>query len=215
MYETAEEARQKLEHSVVLFDNQPVYIQGTAGKRGALQLIYKGLPWSDSEQGQLAAIDDPRWDFRSGGSKLGYTDMLNTREGHLESVFISRMPVRHSRQGLDDRTVYISIPDTPTNDRYDFQSLIRSEHGLRKVICNQYDSVQDVFKKITSDNRRYKSLPFSRKLALLYDRVSPPVLLYRNEKVGYTEDGVTFKLANHKKFLTEELVDMTGLKIVG
>lgn len=213
MYDTAEEAKQKVENSIVLFNGNPVFIVGVGGKKGSVFLKFKTLPLGGAEDPQSVDISDPRWDFKSCGMKLGYTLVHNPNNGYWESVYVSRTPIRTSRQGLDDKTVCISYVDPSPTFHYNVANLAGKESKFKDTIRNVYPSSKEVFDRVTTQGSMYRSVPINRKLVLMYDRVSPPYLLYRNEKIGYTEDGLRFKLAKHKDFLREELTDMMGLKV--
>lgn len=157
-------------------------------------------------------ISEPAWDFRSGGSKLGFVHVQNPMNQKSDCTFLSRIPIRSSRQGLDNKTIQILSYDRNDFD-YNWNNVIYDNDGLIRTIKNDFVSPKVAFRRLYDHPETYKSIPIHRKLALFYDNVSPPYLLYRLEKVGYTEDGETFKLAKHKGYLKEELVDMIGLKI--
>lgn len=210
MYDTIEEARQKLEQSIVLFDGLPVYIQGIGGGRNKVSLVFSRLPFTKSS-GKMedVPISNPSWDFKTMGQKLGYVNVLE--DGRNSVVFTSRMPSRHSRQGLDQRTVVVKpLPDAVT--RIEWGNLFQHE-GLVNTIRGKYHTIDEAYNELTKHPNKNIAIAISRKLALKYDKVVPPTLIYRNEPIGYTEDGVRFKLAKHKAFMAEELVDMEGLKI--
>lgn len=213
MYDTVEEARQKLESSVVLYDSVPVYIQSCSGKKNEVNLTFINLPVTGKDQEKtIRSITDPRWDFRSIGTRLGYTPVKSPVNNSWETVFVSRVPIRHSRQGLDNSTVSVIQFDTGSGYGYSWNDVLMSG-GLIRTIKGDYPSTESAFDKITKDPELFKSIPVHRKLALFYDKVNPPNLLYRNDRIGYTEDGRIFKLAKHKNFLREELTDVIGLKI--
>lgn len=213
MYDTSAEAEQKLGQSVVLFDGCPVYISGVAGSKADLRLYYTKLPlgaeWT-GKSNQFELISDPRWDFKSVGARLGYTAVRSPMKVE-EIIWCSRIPIRHSRQGLDQKTIYIKRSQD-SDYPYDWGCLIHAQ-GLVQTMRGQYAPVSEAFKMLLEKPGQFRAIPISRKMALEYDRVSPPYLLYRGEKVGYTEDGSSFKIAKHKNYLTEELVDMENLKI--
>lgn len=226
MYETIEEAKLKLESSLVLFDGQPVYVSGVVAMGKDFGLQYTSLPFKKKKHPwnlppgvanpetvyETVSIKDPRWDFKSGNSRLGYVSLKNPNDGSIEAAFTSRMPSRHPRQGLDNRTVNVKLfSDSPWP--IDFNTLLESE-GLSDTFSGRYASATAAFDLVTKTPDVYHSVPISRKLLLHWDRVSPPVLVYRNEKVGYTEDGEKYRLAEHKQFLSEELQDIEGLKLV-
>lgn len=213
MYDTPEEARQKLESSVVLFNGNPVFIVGTGGKKGLVILKYRGIPLDNNTDVLQENINNPLWDFKSCGTKLGYTLVYNPHQRFWESVYVSRVPTRSSRQGLDDKTVSIINADPMPTFNYTIQNLITKDSKFKDTIKGNFLETKEVYHRVVDQPTVYKSVPMNRKLILMYDRVSPPYLLYRNEKIGYTEDGVRFRLAKHKEFLKEELVDMMGLKV--
>lgn len=216
MYETNEEAKQKLQDSVVIFEGNPVYITNASGRKGSVNLHFTPLPL-DPHRDIYAnsvgrGISDTGWDFRSVGTKLGYTPVLHPVSQRADSVFISRIPARHSRQGLDGKTAQLEMYDKD-NYNYQWNDILYRHPGLIKTIRNEYMRPLEAFKLLSNHSSEYKSIPIHRKLALFYDNVSPPYLLYRLDKIGYTEDGLTYKLAKHKEYLREELADMVGLKI--
>lgn len=214
MYDTAEEAKQKLVDSVVLYDGRPVYVSAAGGKKGSVNLHFKPLPLNPREDihsdNTIRTISETGWDFRSLGTRLGFTEVANPYCKKLDSVYLSRVPIRHSRQGLDNKTTQLLCYDR--DYEFSWNNIIYDSDGLAKTVANSFRSPKEAF-NLLSNTTAYKSIPIHRKLALIYDHVSPPCLLYRMDKIGYTEDGLTFRLAKHKEYLREELVDMMGLKI--
>ena len=211
MYDTREEASQKLEGSVVLFDGSPVMITGTGGSKNKVFLSWSPIPYRGQSQNESTLINDPRWNFKALGQRLGYVDVETQGTGIRETVFLSRIPTRHSRQGLDSRTVaVISRPDATYSYNWD---MIVPQEGLVNTMRGIFVDSFTAFKEITKDPTHLKSMAISRKLLLTWNRVSPPVLFYRNDPIGYTEDGKVFKIADHKKYLIEELIDMENLKV--
>lgn len=214
MYDTVEEATQKLVNSVVLYKDLPVMIIKAGGSKNKVSLAYTPLPVIGADRSlDKALIEDPGWDFKDLGSRLGYVSVQSPQTGVYETVFTARIPTRHSRQGLDERTVSIKFPnlDPPEWD-YRWSTLVE-RGGLVTTLKGLYNTSKEAFDLITKNPKTVRSQPISRKLLLYYDRINPPNLVYRNEKIGYTEDGETFKLAIHKQYLKEELTDMVGLKI--
>lgn len=219
MYQTQEEARQKLGSSVVLYDGAPVYVLTTrdGDNRDNYLLGVASLPLKKRPR-ELASSDltyipvkDAKWDFKGGGYRLGYSSFENPQTKEIETVFSSRVPSRHPRQGLDSQTVFVRLygdAQFPVS----FDNLVYSE-GLVSTIQGKFLGTDKAFEHLTKEPEKYHSVPISRKLLLSYDKVTPPTLVYRQEKIGYTEDGKTFKLAAHKAFLKEELQDIQGLKI--
>lgn len=216
MYDTIEEARQKLEGCVVIFDNTPVRIVKIGGKDSKILLYYTPLPLIqgafDDSSLKKEYMESPLWDFRNLGSRLGYVAMTNPVTGYSDTVFVSRGPFRHSIQGLAERTVFIKHHGL---HQYSWPcswiNIIMSP-SIINTMQSKYPPSPEVFQSLVKEGK-VSAGPISRKLALFFDRVNPPNLVYRNEKVGYTEDGLTFRLASHKSYLKEELQDCEGLKI--
>lgn len=216
MYDTREEAQQKLSGSTVLFDGLPVHVLDARGSKNKVQLDFHRLPLPStgvSGPQDSVNINDPRWDFRTLGTKIGYVDVEKSPfDGKQEAVFVTRIPTRNSRQGLDHRTT--RVWQFPLQEHsWNWEQLICFE-GLVRSIQNKYVTTQQAVQHLYKYPDTVKSVAVGRKLLMTFDKINPPNLVYRHEKIGYSEDGVTFKLAPHKVHLKEELVDMQYLKIV-
>jgi len=209
MYDTKEEAHQKLVNSVVIYDNYPVYVDAAGGNKNHVWLQFRRLPLIGDGPSDKRDINDPRWDFRNLGNKLGYVIMESPSTKIRESVYISRLPIRVSRQGLDRKTIEIA---GSTVYPFAWEHIIVQE-GIVQTMQNLFLSSKDAFDSLVSSKGAVRSMPIGRKLALTYDFVTPPVLLYRGDRVAYTENGFRFKLAPHKQYLKEALEDVGGLAI--
>ncbi len=211
MYDTAEEAKQKLGDSVVLFDGRPVYIYSSDISGDRVRLIFVDLPLPKKSEYRFEFIDHPSWDFRSLGSKLGYVNYFDKNSEKWDIVYLSRVPVRTSRQGLDSKTVSCRLPIW-TENGIDWSHLLYTEPFI-DMFNNKRLSPTAAFQKLMSDPDEYNSISFSKKFALYYDQVNPPNLIYRNKKIGYTEDGLSVKLSRNALYLAEEIRDMEGMVI--
>jgi hypothetical protein len=210
MYDTAEEAVQKLVGSVVLYDGHPVSVTNADGRGSKLLLYFVPLPLDPDRPADSTAkyIEDPLWDFKTLGSRLGFVEI--SRHDYRGVVYCSRVPTRHSRQGLDQRTVHIAhIAGSPG---FEWPNLLYNNDGLVRTMKGVFRKSLEAFEMLTKTGSA-KAVPISRKLTMCYDDVTPPILLYRNDRIGYTEDGDLFKLAKLKQYLKEELVDMEGMKV--
>jgi hypothetical protein len=223
MYETVEEVRQKLVGSVIMFDNQPVFVQSSDSDDNGINITIDCLPLNrKSPSRNKVYIEDPKIDFRSLGTRLGFINMVDPSGNYTEDVvYSSRVPIRQSKQGLDERTV--AFRQINSNYKVNVFSSAVSREGLNNTLMNKFPSPKEAYDYIMNTpnvvakafHRKYVvAKAFHRKYSLFYDKISPPFLIYRNEKVGYTEDGITFKLPKSKDFLTEELSDMIGVKVV-
>jgi hypothetical protein len=209
MYTTRAEAEQKISGTTILYDGDPVYISNVGGSDGKVTLEFCKIPFGSNKR-QWVDIDDPLLDFKSISSKLGYVDYYSSR-GIREALFVSRAPVRTTRQGVDSRVVRIF---SFFNDRHSYSwDHILEQESLNSTIKNKYTPASTAIKDLLNSPDEVRSVAISRKCMLAFDKVNPPNLIYRNERVGYTEDGKLLKLAPHKKFLAEELTEMQGFKI--
>jgi len=209
MYDTKEEARQKLVGTVVIYDNCPVYVDAAGGNKNHVWLQFRRLPLDRGPESDKRDISDPRWDFRNLGSRLGYIMMGVPSSEVWDSVYTSRVPIRASRQGLDKKTVKVlGVTSYP----FAWEHILCQE-GIVQTMQNLFPSSQEAFDKLVSSGNMIRSVPIGRRLAIMYDLVSPPVLLYRGDRVAYTDNGLKFKLAAHKQYLREELEDVGGLCI--
>lgn len=217
LYDTAEEANQKLQNSTVLFKGLPVHVREASGNKGKVSLAFSWLPWPKSgpdKPPDEAKMSDEGWDFKTLGSKIGYVNIKsNPWNKTEEAVFVTRMPTRSSRQGFDDRTAKVFQYHTSDPSPWTFSHLLY-DSGLVDSVCGKFPSTEEAVGRLIKNPDKVKSIAIGRKLMLIFDRVNPPNLVYRGEKVGYVEsDGRSFRLAPHKMFLTEELADMAGLKL--
>lgn len=215
MYDTVEEIKQKLIGSVVLFDGHPVLLKDAEKKKSSINLFFYRLPISRTKtvEAEIVDVSDPKWDFRNFGQKLGYISIKNPVSDKFESLFITRVPVRHSRQGLDDKTTLITPCPEEGSYRFSWTDIVYNDTStITNTVKNQFPGVESAFQILTK-NKEFHSIPIHRKITFLYDQVCPPYLIYRSDKIGYSEDGKLFKLARHKEYLREELTDMIGLKI--
>ena len=217
MYDTVEEAVQKVHNSVVLYNNIPVYITTVTGnnKSGPI-LHYVPLPLnlnSPTVTSHEASIKDPSWDFRTIATRLGYSRLFIPGLDVWDTVFLSRMPSRHSRQGLDSKTVDIHLVSKGLKHKIGWQEILSENCLLPSAFRGEYVSLDKACSDLLNNEETIKSIPINRRMCIIYDRINPPNILYRGDKIGYTEDGEAIKLAKHKKYLEEELTDVYGFKV--
>lgn len=211
MYDTREEARQKLEGTIVIYEGKPVIvIEAANDSNGGVRLAFSRLP--SKREIEWANIEDKKWDFRNMGAHLGYMDYFMDKVG--EPVYSVRVPRRQSKQGLCDSNVRTSIflNDKMAGYAPEFARMYVQEDFVRMMSLGKRDP-EKVFRDLIKAPSNTYGQSINKKLALYWDRVNPPNLLYRGKRIGYTEDGSNYKLAPMFTHLTEELVDMENLKI--
>ena len=214
MYDTVDEAKQKLVNTVVIFDGTPTHIVDARQQDGEIILYHTVL--KKKSQGYITnTISDERFDFRTIGSKLGYVNYENG--GYNESVFVERTPVRKAfaTQGLSK--VNTNISNLSGNKRKGLPSIKCSWDYLHKV-SGFISTVERVFPSLQEITEIFKeedvvSRAFSPSFAVRRDEVGPFYLMYKGRDIGYTEDFERFKISNRFKYLEESLEEF-NLKVV-
>lgn len=217
MYETREEANQKLVQTVALYNNRPVYIQDSQGSKTKLKLLYQDLR---SKQEGSALIWDQGWEFRNFGDRLGYTNAENqTPSGtYKEAVYLSRVAVRkaHQTQGLSAQN--LKIPKLRGCKRVGLPGVLLGWGSVyhREFFLNTlektYPTLPEVYSNFLSDNELV-SKAFSRQLAIRRPHIGPFFLEYRGKDIGYTDDFGTWKISPDFSYLRESLEDIHNLNI--
>lgn len=95
MFLSVEDARQRIEHSIVLFGGCPVYIESIRGDNVNTAKV------SFYEQGlanKTALLPNKKWQFKA--PPLGYVNHNNS------AVYLLRQPVRRWKQGLDANNLF-------------------------------------------------------------------------------------------------------------
>jgi len=210
MYDTREEATQKLASSIILFNDSPVYIQEATGRGSKIHLKYVHLRSGNERSNDL---NEPGWNYRNLGDRLGYFNSDLTIHGvgtYREACYSRRVAVRqsHSTQGLSHRNVRIS----------DFRgsrklALSRSGVGFQSVynqpwfldmLEKKYPSFSDV-KSLFSSDKYTTSKAFSRQFAIYRPDDGPFSLEYRGYEIGKSDDLHRFKIHPDRNYLNETL----------
>lgn len=214
MYDTSEEANQKLRHSVVLLKSDPVYIQISDGANKNVSLTFNNLKDGSTDK---RCIWDKDWNFRDLGSYLGYANFDLGTGRHKEASYLSRMPVRQcsSTQGVCQRNLH--IPPLKGSAR-----LALGPHNLVwqgvyntkpfvDMFSGKYPSFEDV-KKEFEKNSWLISKAFTKEFAVRRADVGPFFLQYKGKDVGHSDDLYKWKVAKQFKYL-EETMDHIKLKV--
>lgn len=214
MYKTKAEFDQKLSSCVVFFKKSPVLIIEAVGPDSDLKLKYKDLKTGRVEETPIGV----GWDFRTMGSRLGYTNVDLGPGSYQQSLYLTRVAVRNcsSTQGLSSRNVRIPM----------FKPSERLGYGVNKIGWGQmteskffydtlersYPSLQTVSNEMQK-NEHLVSKAFDPKFAINRPDVGPFYLEYRGKNIGYSEDLEQFKVGKEFEHLYESL-EHIKLKIV-
>lgn len=183
---------------------------------GAIGLQIKYLPYRLTKKTNWKEIDDPLFEFRNLGGKLGY---INSEvEGITEAVFSWRLPVRkaHSTQGLSRHNVRTSMRlgcERLGISKYEFsfdndgRDSIIEQPAFTETVQGKFPDIKEAARKITGQDI-FISLAFNRKFAFRRDYIGPVYVQYKGKDIGYTDDFTKFKLHEDFKYLSESLEEI-------
>jgi hypothetical protein len=211
VYDTREEAQQKLGSTVVLLDDTPVYVTDASDGGENLALHYIRLR---SGKAGETRIRDKGWEFRNLGPHIGYANYSITG-GHCEALYLSRMGVRasHNTQGISNKN--LRIPPTKGSPKLgisggniSFNSFYSKPEFL-DMLEQKYPSFKDVSKHFKSPNLISKA--FNRQFAVKRpENYGDFLLQYRGRDIGKSSDLEKFRLLPEYSYLQEtlEFLDM-------
>ena len=209
MFDSMEEITQKLGNCVVIHRGRPFFVYG--GKsRTSLHGFYP-----DTGAEAAITLKDPDLDFRNLGEKLGYINIENyNQRAYRECLYLMRQPVRRSIQGLSQTNMFVSgFQGNPRNinlprHQPSFQDPIYRENApaFTAMLNNQYPTLATIRREMTT-NPDITSRAFHRDWCILRDHsgIGPFKLIYKMDKVGYTEDIDRLVLAPRFKLMQKDL----------
>lgn len=209
MFDTKEEAEQKLYDTVVMFDGNPVHITGVTTRDNKPSLGYYKI-CEKNPTSSFTDIDDPNWDFKNLGGRLGYTDVVF--DGRKQAVYTRRVPVRkaHRTQGLG----YNNVKIDPLRDfkklglrgmSLNFGHLL-TQPGFKSTLKKQFKSLNEAKSALEKDEELL-STSFDKNLALRRSPLGFIFLDYKGKEVGYTEDCHTFRVPKEFRYLDELFIE--------
>lgn len=215
MYETHEEANQKLKATVVLFKKDPVYILEAGGGKKHVTLTFSYL--EDQTKQEKKEINETGWNFRDLGSHLGYANFEGGIKRHNEALFLTRMPVRQcsSTQGISQKN--LNVPNFRGSHKLGLspQGLSWNHVYLSKpflrMLRDDYPDLRTISSQFSKD-AWLTSKAFSREFAVRKDDVGPFYLQYKGKDIGYSDDLYRFKISPQFDYLRETM-DHINLKV--
>lgn len=193
-YESVADAQMRLSNTVVLYDNDPVYITGVCAvgpgdpKPDIFRVYARPLPYLVHQRGAMLRpfgkdedeqirkfISSRKFDLAP--FPMGFVN----KDGHAK--YTSRAPRRQQKQGLSEGT-FTSRVLTPYAQPLDFGTAISSQEFV-DCIKGKYPSVQEATEMLKDDD--VKSVAFCRTFALAKDNdLDDLIYLYhKTEKVGF------------------------------
>lgn len=208
-YETVDEIKARLEGTVVMYDNQPVYIQKVSlpdredadEKKEIARVYFHELPLNvreDAPAGGKAIrkfLSSKKFDLTP--FKMGYMNYKGN------AVYVDRTPVRQYKQGLSAGTANMSDVTGMPAQGISFSHLIASPSFV-DMVHNKYPRFQDVGDMI--DNKT-KSVAISRNFAFMIDNDLEALFLYHKSiKCGFSLRGdKALRIPPKFHFLREEM----------
>lgn len=201
-YRLAEEFRDRYAESVIYYKQQPIYVSQITPRIGGndVKLHYFNLPISRKTAADLQEVSATDPELSDSQFNLGYcNDCLSGRFG-LTALYLQRMPVRRSKQGLDHHNVY--FPRDGDNNM-DFSACLHHTHFM-DMLVNAYPVYDEARNHITS-SQRYGVVAFHKHFGLQFSKLDLWYLHYKGKKIASSGDGYTFKLAQVYTHLNEVL----------
>ena len=206
MFDTREEANQKLSGTVVLFNNIPTYIYEAVGKGDSLKVRHMLL--RDKKE-QANYLREPGWDFKTVGSKLGYTNVSMGEQSYNEGMYVTRIPVRRTQscQGLSSHNLRYN--GLKGSRRLGLSSLSINWNSLY-VAPYFLDTLEGRYPRLDDLGKDFKnpwviSKAFDRSFSVRRPDVGPFYLEYKGKDIGHSDDLYRWRLAPQFDYLHETL----------
>lgn len=219
MYDTRDEANQKLSGTIVLFKNNPVLIRESGGSNGSngskLTLLFKYLRDGKADE---ALIVDKGWEFRNLGPRIGYLNVDMGQGSYKEATYVTRMGVRasHNTQGLSQKNLKFNSLKGSKRLGLSPQPItfanVSTQPYFLDMLEQKYPTVKDISTQF-SKTSWLVSKAFDRQFAIRRDDVGPFYLQYRGKDVAHSEDFEKWKVAPHYAYLQEQM-EYSNLKVV-
>lgn len=227
-YENQEEVRLRLENSVVLYDNSPVYItrcgfpEKEDGKKDVARVFFIPLPLAGKRPGGKARIvgydefDGPI--FEKGPELKETRKFLSSRKFDLspfkmgyfnhkgKAYYVSRAPVRQYKQGLTAKNcTIVDVKGKPVRD-ITFDLMLRTE-GFVDMVNGKYPSFKQAGAMLGDEEQ--SSVAVSRTFAFVIDHeLDSLFLLHKGIRCGMAlKDDRAIRVPGKFQFLKEEMED--------
>jgi hypothetical protein len=171
---------QKINDTVCRYKGQPVYVR--TGDKGKSITLFK----LDETDKLVATItkDDVNFDIAS--IALGYVNGERT----LRALYVSRLPLRRTKQGIDPRALKISaIPGSGAGAAPNSTSIIFSKSFI-EMVNNTYPSVEEALPALRAalaKDGTTGSIAVSKDIAISIDKMGIVRVHYKNEYVGWIQ----------------------------
>ncbi len=193
LFETAEDVNQKLGNTVILQKGEPVYVKGVAEavhNPKNLKIFVGDLPlFRTAKDFRKESLWDTSLDWKSISTKIGYCNA--SKHDQKEALFIQRVPIRKSIQGLSGYNTKISHWSANPVFGNDVQSVsldsLMRDDGFVEMFRNNYPDARTAGSCLIKDGTMI-SVAISRYFAIVSKQVGPFYLAYKGTEIGWSDD---------------------------
>lgn len=201
-----DQAQQRLNNSVVLYDDQPVYIEEIRG--GYEDNVPRAFinPCDDQSVRKSKMLNSPKFKKFRELPKLGWMNSVNPK---VDAVYLSRRTSTTRVHGLNAENVIVqNFQKTPgvnaklAGGVYTFRNF-----NFDKGFCDAHNNVFPSLEKILDKIPENAAIAYSRLFAVVRDNDGIRWLYRGPEKVGIFTGVDTLNLLSKHAYLREEIME--------
>jgi hypothetical protein len=203
-YETQEEAKMRLEGTVVMYDERPCFVREII--QADQDLVARLNPMPRMRDDLPVNIKDEKLVAR--GLRLGYVNY-----GARGVVYVERMPVRRYKQGICRDNLYFKLHNNPGvgNNQRDYWQALLGRKEFTDMLVNAYPSVDKCIDELNAGGDK-KAAAFAREFALEKDELGLFFLYHKGNKVAWGEPTTGYTLPSEYMYLREVLQE-AGIEV--
>ena len=198
MYETRDEAQNRLLNTVVSYDGFPHRVINVGGRVGAITLAIVPWPFDGSTGLREVRVSDPLFkNFRT--PPLGFVNYFEQRD-QTHVSWVERVPARRMHQGLNDGNTHITSLGirairTPMTQ-------VQSSEAFKEMIVGEYPTFEEVVDLLVPES----SIAFDREYALFMSNEGYVTIYHKRDPLGLVMNGVIHLRAD-RFYAREALVE--------
>lgn len=208
-YETAEEVRARLEHTVVMYDGQPVYIskcqvpEDMAEKDEIARVFFYELPVLPGGRAKETRKYLSSKKFDLAPPKMGYMNFNVPGDGN-RAIFVQRAPLRQYKQGLCQAVVTYTDPRGRRDEHINFNMMI-ADQGFVDMLAGKYPDFKQAGEML--GDKAQDSVAVSRSFAFVVENdLDCLIMVHKGLKCGLALRGdKALKIPPKFHFLREEM----------
>lgn len=204
IYETREEANLKIANSVILYEDNPIYVKEI---KEDMSVVFWKLPFIDMANDKTFKIKLNNEKLSMRDFNIGYVNPEYPNKN--KAIFLFRKPVRKSRQGICGENLFSYNYEGGGENRVGMNSLLYDK-GFVSMFKNSYPTFEEAAELLTKDESP-KRIAFHRDFALEKDPLGVLFVYYRGQKVAWGNLG-RFVAPAKFEFL-KEVSNISGVNI--